>query len=94
MLYEVITITQAGLLLGCLALTGWWASGGGGIRFSGKGILSWVIVITSYSIHYTKLYDNPTRPRMVIPVSVRSGFMSSGIVVHFLMAKQISYNFV
>lgn len=39
----VVHLINTFLLLGCLALTGWWASGGGRLQFSGRGILSWMI---------------------------------------------------
>jgi len=41
----VVHLINTFILLGCLTLAGWWASGGGRIQFSGKGIVVWMIVV-------------------------------------------------
>ncbi len=40
----VVHLINTFILLGCLALTGWWASGGGRIRFADRGRLGWLII--------------------------------------------------
>lgn len=41
----VIHLVNTFLLLGCLTLTGWWASGGRRIQTTGRGIVSWMTII-------------------------------------------------
>lgn len=41
----VFHLVNTFLLLGCLTLTGWWASGGGRIQTTGRGIVSWMTII-------------------------------------------------
>src|SRR3972149_8725985 len=41
----VVHLINTFILLGCLTLTGWWASGGGRIQFAGRGMVSWMIVL-------------------------------------------------
>ena len=40
----VVHLINTFILLGCLTLTGWWAAGGGKPVFTGRGILSWLIL--------------------------------------------------
>ena len=66
MLYEVITIGRAGDAFGLYPFVNGFGEGGildQSAGFAGIIIQPLAFVITSYSIHYTKLYDpNPALP--------------------------------
>ena len=88
MLYEVITQAGGWLLLFVMALV-WCADSGA--YFTGRAFgRRKMLVITSYSIHYTKLYEDAARrghSRRLPPAPAGAGYAGPG-------APNDSYNFV
>ena len=96
MLYEVITIPFAyargivdGAVLDIIKTRG--LTGVAYPTAAGEGVYTYVLVITSYSIHYTKLYDAETvLPANLCPLIKSSyGFIVEGTCPFFAMSEAV-----